>query len=73
MSRNGGKDLLEPIEVGGLLGNLLRRHARSVHPLSEETQVRGPRAELLNLAEDTEDGEFLVGCGFCISHVSEKR
>lgn len=45
-----GGSLLEPVEVRGLLRNLLWGHAGPIHPLTEETEICRPRAELLHLA-----------------------
>lgn len=46
-------DGIEPKEEEHLLCNLARAKARTLLPLAEEAQVRRPRAELVNLAENS--------------------
>lgn len=53
-------DILEPVEVSGLLRNLLRCHARAVHPLAKKAQVRRPWPQLLNLSQNSKDRELLI-------------
>ena len=53
-------DILKPVEVSGLLRNLLRCHARAVHPLAKEAQIRRPWPQLLDFSQNSKYRELLI-------------